>query len=336
MRTGIQTISRTKGKVRMENKEEARSLRKRVGIMVVPADPATLVTRLVEIEEAGVDQVWAAFGPLFNPDLLTTLAAAATRTSHLKLGTSVVQVTSRHPVLMAQQALSLNSLAPGRLRLGIGTGALDTAKSVYGTEVKAPLTYLREYVQVLRPLLQQGEVHHQGSHFTTDVSLHSSSQVPLLISALGPAAFRLAGEIADGALPFMCPIPYLLNTALPALSAGAADAGRPRPPVVAHVPVAFTEDRAAALQTGRQTLGYYPTRPTYHNMFIAAGFSEQEINPISDRLIESLLVFGDESKIKDRLLEILSTDIDAVAITLIPVSDAVQEGNRLAQLIGHL
>jgi len=316
----------------MTNKEEVRSLRERIGIMVASTD----ATKLVKIEDAGVDHVWVATGPLFSADLLTTLAAALARTSRLKLGTSIVQVTSRHPVFMAQQVLSLNNLAPGRLKLGIGTGALDQAKNIYGTEVKAPLTYLREYIQVLRPLLQQGEVHHQGSYFTTNVSLQSSSQVPLLISALGPGAFRLAGEVADGALSFMCPVPYLLNTALPALSAGAEAVGRPRPPVVAHVPLAFTEDRASGLQAGRQAMSFYATRPAYHNMFMAAGFSEQEINPVSDRLIESLLVFGDESKVKDRLLEILSTGIDALAITLIPVSDAVQEGGRLAQLIGHL
>ena len=319
----------------MPHKEENRPLRERISIMLGPVDPAELVTSLVEIEEAGVDHVWVGFGPVGAPDLLTTLAAAAARTTRLKLGTSIVQVSSRHPVLIAQQALSLNSLAPGRLRLGIGTGAPASAKSLYGVEMKAPLTYLREYVQVLRALLQQGEVHHQGRYFTVDVTLQAASQVPLLISALGPEAFRLAGEIADGVLPFMCPIPYLTTTALSALNAGAAAASRSRPPIVAHVPVAFAEDRATALQAGRKAMSFYTTRPSYRNMFVAAGFSEQEITAVSDRLVESLLVIGDESRIRDRLLEQLSSGVDELAITLVPVSDAVQERTRLARLIGQ-
>src|SRR5258708_22034273 len=212
----------------MEQKEEDRSLRERVGLSVMPADPATLVATFVEIERAGVDHIWVG-GPPWNPDLLTTLAAAAMRTTHLKLGTAIVQIFSRHPVLLAQQALSLNALVPGRLRLGIGTSSPEFAKHVYGVEMESPLFYLREYVQVLRPLLQQGEVHHQGRYFTVDASLQASSQVPLLIAALGPVAFRLAGEIADGALSALCPIPYLLNSSLPALSACAGAAGRPRP-----------------------------------------------------------------------------------------------------------
>ena len=320
----------------MEQRQAARSLRERVGMTISSADPVKLVTTLVEVEKVGIDHVWVGFGPPWSPDLLTTLATAAARTSHLKLGTAVVQVSSRHPVLMAQQALSISRLAPGRLRLGIGTGSPALVKSIYGLEMKAPLGYLREYAQVLRPLLQEGEVHHQGRYFTVDASLQASSQVPLFIAALGPKAFRLAGEVADGALPFLCPISYLLKTALPELSTGSSTAGRSRPPVVAHVPVAFTEDRATALKAGRQAISFNASLPTYRNMFIAAGFSAQEIDTVSDSFVESLVVFGDESKIRDRLLELLSTEIDELTIGLVSVSDLGREQIRLAQLIGQL
>ncbi len=319
----------------MEQRKEDRSLRERVGLSVVPTNPATLVATLVEIEQAGVDHIWVG-SPPWNPDLLTTLAAAAMRTTHLKLGTAIVQVFSHHPVQLAQQALSLNALAPGRLRLGIGTSSPERAKRVYGVEMKSPLSYLREYAQVLRPLLQQGEIHYQGRYFTTDVSLQASSKIPLFIATLGPGAFRLAGEVADGALPVMCPIPYLLKTALPAMSAGAATAGRERPPLVAWVPIAFTKDRATALQVGRQTMSMYPTRSVYRNMFVAAGYTPQEIDAVSDSFIESLLVFGDESKIRDHLLELLSIGIDRLTLSLFPISDAASEGTRLARLIGQL
>jgi alkanesulfonate monooxygenase SsuD/methylene tetrahydromethanopterin reductase-like flavin-dependent oxidoreductase (luciferase family) len=319
----------------MEQRKEDRSLRERVGLSVVPTNPATLIATLVEIEEAGVDHIWVG-SPPWNPDLLTTLAAAAMRTTRLKLGTAIVQIFSHHPVQLAQQALSLNALAPGRLRLGIGTSSPVFAKSVYGVEMESPLSYLREYAQVLRPLLQQGEIHHQGRYFTTDVSLQTSSQIPLFIAALGPGAFRLAGEVADGALPVMCPIPYLLKTALPAMSAGATAAGQERPLIVAWVPIAFTKDRATALQVGRQAMSIYPTRSVYRKMFVAAGFSQQEIDTVSDSFIESLLVFGDESKIRDHLLELLSMGIDELTIGLFPVSDAAQEVSHLARLIGQL
>jgi hypothetical protein len=106
--------------------------------------------------------------------------------------------------------------------------------------------------------------------------------------------------------------------------------------VVAHVPVAFTEDRATALQAGRKVMSFNASLPNYRNMFLAAGFSQQEITTVSDSLVESLLVFGHESKIKYRLLELLSTEIDELTISLVPVSNPAQEQTRLARLIGQL
>lgn len=80
----------------------------------------------------------------------------------------------------------------------------------------------------------------------------------------------------------------------------------------------------------------YPTLPAYRNMFIAAGFTEQDTNLVSERLIESLVVFGSEGKIRDRVLELLGTPINALALGLVPVSDAAQEMVRLARLVGRL
>ncbi len=319
----------------MENRED-RSVRERVGLSVRPVEPARIVEKLVKMEEVGVEQVWLPFGPPASSDLLTTLAAAAVRTTHLKLGTAIVQVFARHPVFMAQQVLSLNALAPGRLRLGIGTSSGEFAKRAYGVEMERPLAYLREYVQVLRPLLEEGEVHHRGRYFVTDASLQESSRVPLLIAELGPVAFRLAGEIADGALPALAPIPYLLNTAAPAMKEGAAAAGRESPPVIANVAVAFTEDRASALQAGRRAMAFPTSLPTYRRMYMAAGFTEQEITEVADSLVEGLLVYGDESRIRDRLLELLATEIDELTVSVVPVADVEQEEMRLARLIGRL
>ncbi len=328
----------------MEDKYKARSLRERVGLRVwpfdpatiVPIDPATTLTIMSEVEDTGVLHIWLPYGAPWSPDLFIILAAAATRTTRVTLGTSIIPISTRHPVLLAGQALSVSSLAPQRLRLGIGTGTPELAKWVYGVEMGSPLAYLREYLQVLQPLLRQGEVHHHGHFFTTEVSLSARAQVPVFISALGPRAFRLAGEIADGALTYLCPIPYLLNTALPALSEGAAAAGRPRPPLVAYVPVVLTQDRATALQVGRQAVAFMTTLKYYRNMFAAAGFSLQEIDGVSDTLVESLLVFGDEDQVKDRLLELLAAGVDELAVDSLTVSDAAEERMRLARLIGQL
>jgi alkanesulfonate monooxygenase SsuD/methylene tetrahydromethanopterin reductase-like flavin-dependent oxidoreductase (luciferase family) len=134
----------------------------------------------------------------------------------------------------------------------------------------------------------------------------------------------------------MCPIPYLLDTALPAMSEGAVAAGRPRPKMVAHVPVALSEDRVAAFQAARQGLGFFGKLPAYRNMFLAAGFAENEIDTVADSFIDRLLVYGSEGKIKDRLLELLAIGIDELVLSFIGVSDGEQESARLTRLIGQL
>jgi alkanesulfonate monooxygenase SsuD/methylene tetrahydromethanopterin reductase-like flavin-dependent oxidoreductase (luciferase family) len=159
----------------MQETYETRALRERVGMTVWPTDPSKLVAVLTELEEMGIDHVWVPFGPPWRPDLPTILAAAMMRTTHLKIGTAIVSVYSRHPVLLALQALSLSQLAPQRLRLGLGIGTSELAKRIYGIDMKSPLSYVREYVHVLRPLLEQGEVHHEGYFFTADIALPAAT-----------------------------------------------------------------------------------------------------------------------------------------------------------------
>jgi alkanesulfonate monooxygenase SsuD/methylene tetrahydromethanopterin reductase-like flavin-dependent oxidoreductase (luciferase family) len=92
-------------------------LRERVGLTIQATDATTAIGRIREAEEAGIRQVWMTQ----SLDTLTLFAAAAMQTTSIRLGTSIVQVYPRHPLVMALQAATINDLAPGRLRLGVGT-----------------------------------------------------------------------------------------------------------------------------------------------------------------------------------------------------------------------
>jgi alkanesulfonate monooxygenase SsuD/methylene tetrahydromethanopterin reductase-like flavin-dependent oxidoreductase (luciferase family) len=144
--------------------------------------------------------------PPWSPDVLTTLAAAATKTFTVRLGTSIVPTYPRHPFILAQQALSLYDIAPGRLRLGIGPSHQAIIEGIYGLPQTTPLAHLREYVKVLRAALWEGKVDHHEHFFNVIVTLPRTTQIPVLISTVGKKAFQLAGEIADGALSSMCPV----------------------------------------------------------------------------------------------------------------------------------
>jgi alkanesulfonate monooxygenase SsuD/methylene tetrahydromethanopterin reductase-like flavin-dependent oxidoreductase (luciferase family) len=152
------------------------------------------------------------------------------------------------------------------------------------------------------------------------------------------SAFQLAGQIADGALTWVCPVPYLLHTGVPALRTSAAAVGRSPPPLVAYVPVAVTEDRRAVLAGGHQMLDFYAKIPFYANMFSNAGFSLTSDQAVPDALVDSLVISGNESIVAARLTELLAAGLDELMVSLVRTTGAGDddEQTRLMQLIGRL
>src|SRR6266571_6588327 len=270
-------------------------VRGRVGLVIEARDVATAITRIREAEHAGIRQAWMtqSVGML---DTLTLFAAVAAQTTRIRLCTSIVPIYPRHPLVMALQAATVDALASGRLRLGVGTSHRHVMENIYGLSMPSPLAYLREYVEVMRHGLWEGRVDHQGTFFKVAASIPRPAQIPLLISALGEKAFRLAGEIADGAISWVCPVPYLLNTALPALRAGAQAQHRPAPPLVAHIPVAMSSDEAAVEGAVKSRISFYTKAPFYVHMFAAAGFPIAADGTGVDALVKALVIAGNEAQ----------------------------------------
>jgi F420-dependent oxidoreductase-like protein len=314
-----------------------RSIRERVGLGIDGSNSASAVKSIVEAEDAGVRQVWMTQLPTW-PDTLTTLAAAAEKTSTVNLGTSIVPTYPRHPLVMAQQALAVHDLAPGRLRLGIGPSHRFLMEDMYGLQHSKPLTHLREYVEILRAAFWDGKVNHHGEFYNVEAMFPRTARIPIFISTLGRNAFQLAGQIADGAITWVCPIPYLINIGISALRSSAATAERSTPKLVVHVPVVLSDDRDSALSAGHKFLDFYVKIPFYANMFSNAGFQITSDSNVPDALVDTLLISGNEATVSGRLRELLEAGLDELLITLVPVSDTADDKQqaRLMHLIGRL
>jgi F420-dependent oxidoreductase-like protein len=262
-----------------------------------------VVQAIREAEMRGVPAAWLTMGGN-NPDIGTILAAAAAVTHTIKLGTSIIPTWPRHPVAIAQQAVALDALAPGRFRLGIGPSHAASMEPIFGVEWKAPLGHLREYLIVLKALLQQGEVDFAGKHVKTKARIAAPVDVPVMASALRAASFRLCGEISDGAISWVSPWPYLREAALPALRQAAEAAGRAPPPLIVHLPVVLSEDREAVRRAAGSFLNRYVTLPNYQGMFAAAGFPDAA-GADREAAVDALAVSGSESAISERLRTVL-------------------------------
>jgi F420-dependent oxidoreductase-like protein len=310
-------------------------MRERVGLVINTGSARAAIQAIIDAEQAGVRQIWTTQGPT-TMDALTTYTVAATRTSSIRLGTSILPTYPRHPLAVVAQVRAFNELAPGRLRLGIGTSHRPTIEGLYGIEMTDPLAHLREYISVIRAALWEGEVDHQGRFFHINVNLPGTARVPILIATLGKGAFQTAGELADGALSWVCPVPYLLHTGLPAIQSGAAQAQREVPPLIAHVPVAVNPDRQAVLAAARKRLGYYGKLPFYRHMFAEAGYPVPADGTYPDELVDNLVVSGDEQTIITRLTSLLANGLNELNLMLVPVKDEALEWSQLAHLIGRL
>ena len=289
-----------------------------VGVAITEPTAERAIDLIVRAEGAGVPAVWMTSG---GPDPMMTFAAAARRTQSVKFGTAIVPTYPRHPLALANQAVVLGQLAPGRFRLGVGPSHKPLMENVWGIPFEQPHAHLREYVGVLRAALTTGEVNVDGPRFKVHTRIADPPAVPIMISALRERAFRLAGEIADGAISWVCPASYLGRVAVPALEAGARQAGRPTPPLVAHCFIAVHENREAVYEVARRQVATYPRLPFYSRMFQDAGFPEAKEGTLSDRMIDAVVVHGDEAQVRAGLQSFIEQGATEVIASIMPVRD---------------
>ena len=292
---------------------------KRIGVAAMGGDSRAVVARIQELESLGIAAAWLTSGGA-GPDALTTFAAAAATTERILLGTSIIPTYPRHPIVAVQQTQVIAQLAPGRFRLGLGPSHKVSIEPMFGIEHHAPLTNLREYIQVVKTLLGEGRVDFDGEQYHGHAALPGAAapDVPVMASALRRRSFRLCGEVADGAISWVCPGQYLRDVGLPAMQEGAARADRPVPPLIAHVPVCVHDNPDEVRDAARQQLSNYPRSPFYQEMFAASGHPEARDGVWSDGMLEDVVFSGSEEDVAGRLRELFewgATEILAHPVT---------------------
>jgi F420-dependent oxidoreductase-like protein len=304
-----------------------------IGVAVRGNNARATLDLIVRAEELGIQAAWMTTGGA-RLDSLTMFAAAAPLTQHIKLGTSIVPTFPRHPLVMVQQTQVVAQLAPGRFRLGVGPSHRPQMESM-GMQFTAPLGHLREYVRILKALLQQGRVDFDGTYYHAHDSIAEPLDVPVLASALQRGSFALCGEEADGAISWICPPAYLRDVALPAMRAGAEQANRPVPPLIAHAPVCVHENAAEVRAAVREQI-MNPRLPFYQRMLIAAGFPEAEAGEWSDRMIDGAVFWGSETQVMERLQEMFALGAtEVLASPVLAGQDRSASLDRTMRLLGQ-
>jgi len=240
-----------------------------IGAQGEPID--RLLEAAVACDAAGLDGIW--FGQFLGYDAPTIALAAAARTERVAPGVSVVVAAPRHPIAVAAQALTVGALSGHRFRLAIGLSHRSTIEGIYGLGYPSPARYLREYLQVLRELIELRPVDFDGEfiHAHGQLAIPEAGPLPLLTGALGPLALEATGEFADGTVTYLAGPRTVEAHVLPRLLTGAARSGRPRPQIVASVPVLATHDPAAIAPRVRDFTRFHASLPEYQQVIEREG-----------------------------------------------------------------
>jgi F420-dependent oxidoreductase-like protein len=211
---------------------------------------------------AGYSSVWFSDGIGLDP--LTLIAAVGRAVPAIELGTGVVRTLPRHPMILAQQALTANALTGGRLALGIGPSHKPTVESGWGLSFDRPIADMRDYLSILVPLVSGRKVDFDGERHSAHGEFHIDGGVglPVLVAALGPQMLRLAGRLAAGTVTTMAGPITLAGDICPTIREAAERAGRPEPRVVSTLSVCVTDDVVVArlrAERGAQQMAALPS-----------------------------------------------------------------------------
>ena len=277
----------------------------KVGLMVGEGSGAApelkgLVERGQMAEHFGFDTAWIANITL---DGMTAAAALGGATSQIEIGTAVVPTFTRHPVAMAQQSASTQMACEGRFTLGIGLAHKFMVEDMWGLSYDKPAQQMRAYLEILEPALRGVAVTHRNENYDVKLmAMPDGTDTSVLVAALGPLMLQIAGRLSGGTITMATGLKTLETHIVPTITAGAEEAGRPPPRIVAGFPVLLTANKAEAHDLITRVFKVYAGVPSYRAMLDREGVSG----------VEDVALVGEEVELNaqlERLESIGVTDL---------------------------
>ncbi len=306
--------------------------------------------RVRHADELGFDSIYTTH--IAGRDSLTLLMAYASASERARLGTGVVPIFSRTPAAMAQTAATIDEFSGGRMVLGLGVSHKVTVENWYGAKIEKPVTQMREYAGIVRAILR-GETPPEGKFFNTAfqfMGYEGRAELPIHVAALSPNMLRLAGEIADGVMLWLCNPDYIRDVVVRAVTEGRERSGKGLDgfDVVAAVPVGLTDDPDAARATQRQELVTYASLPFYRAMLQRSGFGEdiaafdegmqagdleRAKSGLSDRMLGALAGIGSADEVRAAVERYRDAGTTSPCIGGIPGTDFDGALDAVAELL---
>ena len=304
-----------------------------------------LVDYTQEADKLGVDQAWSA--EAWGMDAIVPLAYLAAKTEKIKLGTGILQISSRVPSMMAMTAQSLDTVSKGRFILGLGVSGPQVVEGLHGASFAKPLSRLRECVEILRIALAGEKIAFEGEHYLLPrpggegkairLSQPPRPELPIYLATLGPKSLQMTGELANGWLG-TCFLPEHASVFLDDLSTGTKKAGRSLNDIDIQAGGYFeiSDDVDGLINKLRPgmafTLGAMGSAKTnfYNDAYCRAGYEDiakevqglwvagnrdEAIRQVPDELITMSNFIGTQSMVEERLEAFKAAGVNTLRIS---------------------
>jgi F420-dependent oxidoreductase-like protein len=252
-----------------------------------------------EAREQGFISFW--LPQIFGAEALTSLAVIGREVPDIYLGTAVVPTYPRHPMVLAQQSLTVQNATNNRLILGIGLSHQVVIEGMYGLSFDKPARHMREYLAILMPMLRGESVSCEGETLTFRgaMDVADAAAPPVLLAALAPRMLDLAGTVADGTITWMTGPQTLESYIVPTISAAAKKAGKREPAVAASLPICVTNDPDGAREKAATEFQVYGYLPSYRAMLDKEGAAGPA----------DVAIVGDEATVAKEVQRIADTGV---------------------------
>jgi len=296
----------------------------RIGIMAEPfAQTLDDIKEEVALaQEAGVSAYWLA--QIWRYDALTLIPELAKLAPDVEFASGVVASYLRHPMTLASQALTTSLLTNGKFTLGVGVMHKPLIEGMFEMSFDKPARHMREYLDILLPLLEQRNVDVSGNtvSYHGEIDVPDAPRVPVMLAALGPHMLKLCGSRTDGTVMWMTGPRTLREDVLPKLEEAAEKAGRNAPRMAVLIPVLITDDIETGRKQAAETYAIYGEMPSYRAMLEQEGFSSPE----------DYVLIGSEEHVREQIGSYEAAGVTDFGIQVAPS----RERSRTLEFIAEL
>lgn len=290
------------------------------------------------------DSIW--IPETWGMECSSMLSAVAQITKKPKLGSSIINIYSRTPSLVAMHAVTIDALSDGRLILGLGTSSKTIVEDWHGLEFEKPLQRMREYVDIIKQIVSGNKVNYSGKFFhLRNFNLLTKpvrSKIPIYLAAINEKMVELTWEIGDGVIFYLRPLDEMQDTIRRMQNKRKID-------VACQLITCVSNDAEKAITRAKKTIAFYVSVGKIYREFLAKNGYEREIKEIfeeykksglsenyqfvSNSMVNSLALYGTPDNIRKKLDQFIKAGVDLPILQFNPIGDAVESFKLLVSTL---